>query len=487
MTDSRPTSGHPSESRLDVALLRRLARHDVAAIADLYDRYGRAVFSLALHMLEDGAEAEAIAYEILASAVEQAVRLDLQRIDLGTWLLLAARRRALERRRARDVAARTDEQAVGELPEPSTTHDGMLLPPDALARLRTALAARPLLERLPIELAYFRGLTHTAIAQHLDTRPELVRARIRQGLAALRGAGDQPGGHEEALELATLYALGAVSASERRAVQDHLDICLRCVQEVRGLLPIVYGLTRAVPLVEPPDSLRERLTLRSAERSVAPSGPFVERPRHPEEAEVAVAPQEAEPRRPAAIAAWAVALLAVTVAAAAGWYAVDTRDELAAARSRTEELAHRAALAEGQVTALTRTASETQAALAVLGAPDLASVDLHGQPAAPQASGRLFWSRTRGLFFTAANLPPAPPDRAYQIWFVPSSSQAIPARVGHVRPDGAGRVSASLATPPDLPTPMLVFVTLEPTAGVTSPTGERYLASAPPPGPGVRR
>lgn len=488
MTD--PVSGRSAQSRPEVEFVRRLAQGEVTALADLYERHGGAVFSLALRILEDGAEAERVAYEVFAAVRESAHRLDPHRVDLGNWLLLTTRRRALDRRRAREVLARPDEQAVADLPEPAATPDGARLPPDALARLRTALAARPLLERLPIELAYFQGLTHTAIASHLDMRPDLVRTRIRRGLTALRGADDQSTGHEEALELATLYALGAVSPSERRAVQDHLDVCRRCVQEVRALLPTVFGLTRAVPLVEPPATLRARLlaspppaTPQREPRPTAISNRQLDRQPPPEE-EATEAPAQGEVRRSSTLVAWVLAVVGLVVAGGSGWYAVQIRQDLVVARERTDQLTSRAALAEAQVAALKRTASETQTALAVLGAPDLTSVELHGQPAAPQASGRLFWSRTRGLFITATHLPPAPRDRAYQIWFVPPTSQNVPVRVGQVRPDEAGRVNASLATPPDLTAPLLVFLTLEPPAGATSPSGEHYLASAPAPAAG---
>jgi RNA polymerase sigma-70 factor (ECF subfamily) len=492
MTDALTRPSSSGEPRVDGELIRRLARGDTSALADLYARHGRAVFSLALRVLEDGGEAEAVAYDVLAGVGEQAARLDPQRVDLGTWLLLATRRRALERRRSRELVPRPDDHAVADLPESSATQDGTRLAPDAVARLRTALTARPLLERLPIELAYFHGLTHAAIASHLEMRPDLVRARIRRGLAALRGADEPSGGHEEALELATLYALGAVSPAERRTVQDHLEVCLRCVQEVRALLPIVYGLARTVPLVEPPETLRARL-LPQAPSFPAPQPASPGPTARPRELEAHVpepppAPEERPARRGAAVVSWLLALLALAVAGTAGWYAAQVRQDLAVTRGRAEDLASRASLAEAQVTALRRAASQSQAAFAILGAPDLASVDLHGQGPAPQAAGRLFWSRTHGLFITAVNLPPTPPDRAYQIWFVPPTGGAAPVSVGQVRPDGTGRLTASVTTPPDLPTPLLVFLTVEPLTGASHPSSERYLTSLPaPPTPAPAR
>jgi len=110
---------------------------------------------------------------------------------------------------------------------------------------------------------------------------------------------------------------------------------------------------------------------------------------------------------------------------------------------------------------------------AILAAPDLARIDLAGQPAAPSASARALWSRSRGLVFTASNLPPLPAGRVYQLWVL--SSQPAPMSAGLLKPDFAGNITATIATPPDMPQPVAMAVTLEPDGGVPAPTGDKYL------------
>ncbi len=129
-------------------------------------------------------------------------------------------------------------------------------------------------------------------------------------------------------------------------------------------------------------------------------------------------------------------------------------------------LAWYAAAARGRVTAL-------EAQLSVLASPDTARVDLAGQPAAPSASARVFWSRSRGLVFTASNLPALPEGRVYQLWVL--TGQPAPISAGLLTPDRDGRVTAVFATSPDLPKPVAMAVTLEPEGGVLSPTGDKYL------------
>jgi anti-sigma-K factor RskA len=111
--------------------------------------------------------------------------------------------------------------------------------------------------------------------------------------------------------------------------------------------------------------------------------------------------------------------------------------------------------------------------MAVLTAPDLTQVDLQGQqPVAPQASGRAFYSRTRGLVFTASDLPPLRTGRTYQLWLV--TAQA-PVSAGLFDIDNGGRVTQTFSTAPDVARPVAIAVTEEPAGGVPAPTGDKYL------------
>ena len=106
-------------------------------------------------------------------------------------------------------------------------------------------------------------------------------------------------------------------------------------------------------------------------------------------------------------------------------------------------------------------------------APDVARVDLAGQPDAPTAAARAFWSRSRGLVMMATNLPPPPAGRTYQLWVL--TAEPAPISAGILAPDADGRVTVRFDTPSDIPTPTAMAVTLEPAGGVASPTGAKYL------------
>ena len=121
----------------------------------------------------------------------------------------------------------------------------------------------------------------------------------------------------------------------------------------------------------------------------------------------------------------------------------------------------------------TITAKAGPNAMAVLASPDMARIDLAGQAAAPSARARAFWSRNRGLVFTATNLPPLQAGRVYQIWVL---TKGAPISAGLVSPDDLGGTTAVLGTAPDIPQPAGVAVSLEPAGGVPAPTGAIYLA-----------
>ncbi len=84
--------------------------------------------------------------------------------------------------------------------------------------------------------------------------------------------------------------------------------------------------------------------------------------------------------------------------------------------------------------------------MAVLTAPDLARIDLVGQPDAPDARARAFWSRERGMVFSASKLPPPPPGKTYQVWVV--TTDPAPSAPASSSPILRATWTSSLPRPP---------------------------------------
>ena len=263
--------------------------------------------------------------------------------------------------------------------------------------------------------------------------------------------------HDELREQAALYVLDALDAAERASFETHLATCAECAAEVRVAGVTAAALAEAVPQIDPSPALRHRvLSSLGGATTVAEVTP--ERAGRP----------LAQPAWP-----WLAAAASLAVAVGAGWYAVQLRGQVESLTLELRAASVRAAATEREIANLRRVAYEAQVTVRVIAAPDLRRSDLAGQqPVAPQASARAFWSRSRGLVFSASDLPPLPAGWTYQLWIV-TSQTAVSA--GVFEPDTAGRVEAIIGTPLDVPSPIAMAVTIEPAGGVPAPTGAKYL------------
>jgi RNA polymerase sigma-70 factor, ECF subfamily len=176
----------------DAAAVSRAAAGDAAALAALYDAHARGVYSLALRILGDEADAEDVVQEVFAQAWRQAARYDPRRGAVAAWLLNIARTRAIDRLRARrarpDAAAASADSVEWDLSAPFIDPGDTLSAKRDAAQVRAALQHLPMLQRLAIELAYFEGLTQHEIAERLEQPLGTIKTRIRLGLLKLRDA-----------------------------------------------------------------------------------------------------------------------------------------------------------------------------------------------------------------------------------------------------------------------------------------------------------
>jgi RNA polymerase sigma-70 factor (ECF subfamily) len=171
----------------DEAALARMAGGDRDAVAELYDRHSRPVFSLALRILQDRTEAEDVVQDVFTQAWAQAARYDISRGAVSAWLLNMARSRAIDRLRSRRARPEMSERSAAlNMADDAVPLDMQLVSSERAAQLKRALQELPLLNRIAIELAYYEGLTHAEIAERLEQPLGTVKTRIRQAVIRLR-------------------------------------------------------------------------------------------------------------------------------------------------------------------------------------------------------------------------------------------------------------------------------------------------------------
>ncbi len=174
----------------DAAVLKRMAAGDAGALAELYDRHARGVYSLALRVLQDAHDAEDVVQEVFSQAWRQATRYDAARAAVAAWLLNLTRSRAIDRLRARRARpeAPVEPEVMAGVPGREAGADETAISEERARLVRRALEDLPLLQRVAVELAFDEGLTHAEIADRLEQPLGTVKTRIRLGLLRLRDA-----------------------------------------------------------------------------------------------------------------------------------------------------------------------------------------------------------------------------------------------------------------------------------------------------------
>jgi RNA polymerase sigma-70 factor (ECF subfamily) len=168
-------------------VVERMAAGEAAALGELYDAHARSIYSLALRILGNPSDAEEVVQDVFTQAWRQAARYDARRATAIGWLLMMARSRSLDRLRARQ--ARPDRTIAAPLPDVASGDPGQeagALNAEDVERLRAALDRLGDAARTPIELAYYEGLSQSAIAERLGQPLGTVKTRMRTALAQLR-------------------------------------------------------------------------------------------------------------------------------------------------------------------------------------------------------------------------------------------------------------------------------------------------------------
>src|SRR5437660_5216814 len=176
----------------DEAVVAMLARSDESALAELYDRFGRVAYGMALRVLRDERLAEDAVQEGFLTAWRSADRFMPERAKASKWLLTFVHRRAV------DLVRREDRRRADPLPQTAEPAPADSAEDDAWLRfererVQAALRQLPDQQREALELAYYGGFTQSELAERLGEPVGTIKSRMFTGLGRLRELLAEPG------------------------------------------------------------------------------------------------------------------------------------------------------------------------------------------------------------------------------------------------------------------------------------------------------
>ncbi|MBT9317634.1 sigma-70 family RNA polymerase sigma factor [Leptothoe spongobia] len=169
----------------DIELIHSLRAGHQEALAVLYDRYGGLVYTVALRLLKQPAEAEDLTQDIFFNFWKQN-KYDPGRAVLSTYLGLVARSRALDRIAKRSTQQRSLQRLQGSIPERAMTPLENATLSEQQETVQQALSQLKDQQRQVLEMNFYQGISHADIARQLDMPLGTVKTRARQGLIELR-------------------------------------------------------------------------------------------------------------------------------------------------------------------------------------------------------------------------------------------------------------------------------------------------------------
>jgi RNA polymerase sigma-70 factor (ECF subfamily) len=178
--------------RLDETLIEQITKRDEDALEELYERYHRLVYSIALNTVGRSEDAEEITLDVFTRVWQKASTYHSEKAKVVTWLTRLARNRAIDVLRREEIRpskhsiAWTDADAEITASEEKPEWDVQLK--FQKQRVREALATLTETQREVLALAYFKGYSHSEIAEVLHLPLGTVKGRVRAGMQSLRSA-----------------------------------------------------------------------------------------------------------------------------------------------------------------------------------------------------------------------------------------------------------------------------------------------------------
>jgi RNA polymerase sigma factor (sigma-70 family) len=183
----------------DGELVELVAQKDAGALEALYERYGRAAYSLARRILTEETLAQDVVQEVFLSLWRDARRFDAGRGTVATYLLSMTHHRAVDvvRREENLRRWRTSDEGLELEADPKVRVEDEVLTSERRAGVRAALGELPAAQREALLLAYFGGYTQREVAALVGVPLGTVKTRMAAGMRKMKTALEDAGREEQ--------------------------------------------------------------------------------------------------------------------------------------------------------------------------------------------------------------------------------------------------------------------------------------------------
>lgn len=169
----------------DVDIMRRIAARDQQAFRALYQEHGKAVYSLAYHVLQNATLAEEVTQDTFLKVWQHKSQWNPAKGKLRNWLLTISHFTAIDRLRQERRQPDLYPDSIEDMEEDSLSPGSETLWQDG-AVLRFLVRQLPQEQASLIDLAFFKGMSHGEIANATQLPLGTVKTRLRHGLQRLR-------------------------------------------------------------------------------------------------------------------------------------------------------------------------------------------------------------------------------------------------------------------------------------------------------------
>jgi RNA polymerase sigma-70 factor, ECF subfamily len=169
---------------------------DPVTFGRVYDEHRRGVHAAAYRVLNSSAAAQDVVQDVFLRVWRSPEKFDARRGELGSYLRLMARSRAVDLWREGQASGRAEDRlkavVVYEPPRADAQPDDLALASADRSTIRAALRRLPVRQREALVLAYWGGMTADQIAARAGVPLGTAKSRIRLGLARLRAELTEP-------------------------------------------------------------------------------------------------------------------------------------------------------------------------------------------------------------------------------------------------------------------------------------------------------